>query len=463
MTEGLSDRAQILFDRAVELPPEQRAAFLDLACPDAVLRAEVEALLAHDAGPTLATGAGGRLKSPLVRRPRAEDTPGWPYAEEPPPARVGDYAILRKIGQGGMGVVFLAEQTNPPRTVALKVLGASDRFPAARERLRVEAESIARLQHPHIVEIFEVGEHDGRPFLVLAYLDGGSLEERLREGVPRPAAAAALVRTLAPPNHIAHSPGVIHRDLKPGNILFTRDGVAKIADFGLALAEGAGRPDGHPAAAGGRRRTWPPSRARADRQRLGPATDVYALGVMLYECLAGRRPFPGESPLEVMHAVVHGDPVPPRRLPARRAAATWRRSASGACTRARGRYPQRLGVGRGPGALRGGPADAGAAGRRRGAVRPLVCPPPGPGGAAGRPGRRLPDLLWPGHRGVARGRPAAAQSRAEGRGRGSRPRGRGAAAPRPGPRIVPLAMLRWGSARPRRALWPRGCTRWRGH
>jgi WD40 repeat protein len=315
MTERRSDRVQALFNEAVELPPEQRAAFLDAACSqDAGLRAEVEGLLAYDAGPSLGTEAEGLLKSPLVRSPRQPSpTPGFSSEEGQRPARIGDHTILHKLGAGGMGLVYLAEQTNPPRKVALKLLASPDRHETA-QRFRIEAEAIACLQHPHIVEIFEVGEHEGRPFLVLEYLEGGSLSERLAHQTMGPAEAAGLIQTLARAIHFAHCQGFIHRDLKPGNVLFSRDGVAKIADFGLALAVTRPADLTHSRQVLGTPAYMAPEQALGNRVRVGPATDVYALGVILYECLTGRRPFPGESPLEVMHAVVHSDPVSPKSL-----------------------------------------------------------------------------------------------------------------------------------------------------
>jgi WD40 repeat protein len=313
MTDKRGERLQALFDRAAELPVEQRAAFLDAACPeDPALRAEVEGLLAYDSGSTLDTEAEGRLRSPLVREPHDPSTHSDPVAGQACPARIGDYSILGLLGEGGVGRVYLAQQTSPPRKVALKLLASSEQDEAARQRFRVEAEASARLQHPHIVEIFEVGEDGGRPFLVLEFLEGGSLADRLRQQTMGASEAVVLLQTLARAIHFAHCQGFVHRDLKPGNVLFNRDGLAKIADFGLALAVGNTAGLTHTRQVLGTPAYMAPEQAQADRLRVGPATDVYALGVILYECLTGRRPFPGESPLEIMHAVVHSDPIPPR-------------------------------------------------------------------------------------------------------------------------------------------------------
>src|SRR5262249_22748448 len=157
----------------------------------------------------------------------------------PPPPSVPGYEVLEVLGHGGMGVVFKARQQKLGRTVALKMLqhpaaGAAGQRAALLERLRFEAEAIARLQHPHIVQIFELGEHAGLPYLALEYVEGGSLARKLA-GIPQPAdQAAALAERLARAMHAAHQSGVLHRDLKPDNVLLTPDGRPKISDFGLA-------------------------------------------------------------------------------------------------------------------------------------------------------------------------------------------------------------------------------------
>src|SRR5262245_31105179 len=141
-------------------------------------------------------------------------------ATAPLPTRLGEYRILRPVGRGGMGVVYEAVQEPLGRRVALKVLPVLSRSdPTLRERFRREAQATARLHHPNIVQIFEVGEHDGQPFLALEFIDGPSLAERLREGPQPPRQAAALLETLARAMHHAHQQGVVHRDLKPANVL----------------------------------------------------------------------------------------------------------------------------------------------------------------------------------------------------------------------------------------------------
>ena len=193
-------------------------------------------------------------------------------------------------------------------------MAGSHAEPARLARVRVEAEAVARLQHPNIVQIFEVGEHAGCPYLALEYVEGSNLA-RAFAGMPQsPRRVAELVETLARAVHEVHRSGVIHRDLKPSNILMTGDGTPKIADFGLAkILEGeptrseSGLVLGTPS-------YMAPEQAAGKASRVGPATDIYALGAILYELLSGRPPFVAGMPLETLLQVVSADIVPPRRL-----------------------------------------------------------------------------------------------------------------------------------------------------
>ena len=234
---------------------------------------------------------------------------------------VPGYEVLEEIGRGGMGVVYRARHLQLGRPVALKML--RDGALASRSehaRFRSEAEAVARLQHPNIVQIFEVGEHDGRPFLALEYVGGGSLSQRLAGQPQSPRQTAELVATLARAAHYAHQQGVIHRDLKPANILLTSSpaspdglGVPKIVDFGLAK-QLTGR-DG-PTTTGdilGTPSYMAPEQARTGVP-IGPAVDVYALGTILYAGLTGRPPFQSQNHLDTLFQVVHHEPVPPSRL-----------------------------------------------------------------------------------------------------------------------------------------------------
>jgi WD40 repeat protein len=235
----------------------------------------------------------------------------------PAPVSVPGYEILAELGRGGMGVVYKAQHTALRRTVALKmILGGGHATTADLERFRTEAESIARLQHPHIVQIYEVGQYDGLPYFSLEFCPGGSLEEQLA-GTPLPAKkAAALVEQLARAMQAAHDKGVIHRDLKPANVLLGEDGTPKITDFGLAkkLDEA-----GHTRTGSimGTPSYMAPEQADGKSRQLGPACDIYALGALLYECLTGRPPFRAATPLDTVLQVVSQEPVPPKRLNAR--------------------------------------------------------------------------------------------------------------------------------------------------
>jgi serine/threonine protein kinase len=231
-----------------------------------------------------------------------------------PGRRVADYELLEELGRGGMGVVYKARQTKLHRVVALKMILAGEHAAEADlARFQTEAEAVARLQHPHIVQIYEVGAHDGQPFLSLEFCPGGSLEKKLREN-PLPAReAATLVERLARGMAAAHQQGVIHRDLKPANVLLAADGTPKITDFGLArkLDEAGQTASG---AIVGTPSYMAPEQAAGTGKGVGPAADVYALGAVLYELLTGRPPFKGPTTLDTVRQVLTDEPVPPGRL-----------------------------------------------------------------------------------------------------------------------------------------------------
>jgi eukaryotic-like serine/threonine-protein kinase len=223
--------------------------------------------------------------------------------------------ILGELGRGGMGVVSKARDVRLGRLVALKTIYETQRAaPGALERFRLEAQAVARLDHPNIVQIHEVGEHRGRPYVVLEYIAGGSLDQRLKENPLAPRQAAELVETLALAVDAVHRAGIIHRDLKPSNILMTADGTPKVSDFGLAklLDEDSAR------TASGELLGSPcymaPEQAAGHAKQVGRGTDVYALGVILFEALTGRPPFLGQTRQETLNLILSTDPVPPRRL-----------------------------------------------------------------------------------------------------------------------------------------------------
>jgi eukaryotic-like serine/threonine-protein kinase len=233
-----------------------------------------------------------------------------------PPVHVAGYEILKELGRGGMGVVYKARQKGLNRLVALKmVLAGAHAGEKQLARFHIEAEAVARLKHPNIVQIYEVGEHDGLPFFSLEYVDGGSLGDRIDDKPLPGRQAAELLSKLAHAMHEAHQHGIVHRDLKPANVLLTSDGVPKITDFGLAkrLEEGetgqtqSGTLMGTPS-------YMAPEQARGESRHSGPLADVYALGTILYEMLTGRPPFLAASILETLEQVRSQEPVPPSRL-----------------------------------------------------------------------------------------------------------------------------------------------------
>ena len=237
----------------------------------------------------------------------------WHISESELP-EVDGYEILAELGHGGMGVVYKAHQQRLSRFVALKMIRAGSLAkPEDLARFRIEAEAVAKQRHPNIIQIFDIGEVGGLPFVALELLEGGSLDAFLA-GTPQPGEASAkLLATLARAIHAAHQAGIIHRDLKPSNVMFGADGTPKITDFGLAKRleeEGyteTGQVLGSPS-------YIPPEQAQGRAKEVGPAADVYALGAILYEMLTGRPPFKGKTPVETVMQVLNEDPVPPSHL-----------------------------------------------------------------------------------------------------------------------------------------------------
>ncbi|HVS37256.1 MAG TPA: SUMF1/EgtB/PvdO family nonheme iron enzyme [Gemmataceae bacterium] len=253
----------------------------------------------------------------LAAEPDATSPLGGPKvaAVDRPIPNVPGYEILAELGRGGMGVVYKARQLSLNRLVALKMILAGSYASAdGLARFRREAEAVASLQHPNIVQIHEVGECVGAPYITLEYVEGGTLAQQLG-GAPQPAQqAAATAETLAWAVESAHRRGVAHRDLKPANVLVAADGVLKITDFGLAkrMEDDAGHTRSGEVV--GTPSYMAPEQAQGRRKKCGSACDVYALGAILYEMLTGRPPFRAPTAMETLLQVLSDDPVPPRRL-----------------------------------------------------------------------------------------------------------------------------------------------------
>jgi hypothetical protein len=261
-------------------------------------------------------------ESSTVPQPASPGTTTWAHpvlpnrGESSPTARIlGDYELLAEIGRGGMGVVYMARQTNLDRLVALKMilpgeLASEDDL----KRFHTEAEATARLQHPGIVRVHEVSEVEGRLFYSMDYIDGPSLSKLLASGPLPGRVAARLMAAVARAIHHAHQHGILHRDLKPSNILLDRDDHPHVTDFGLAKKIGGDSRQTRTGAVLGTPSYMAPEQAAGKIHELGPACDVYGLGALLYELLTGRPPFQSESQLDTLCQVMEREPVPPRLL-----------------------------------------------------------------------------------------------------------------------------------------------------
>ncbi len=301
-----------------------------------------------DAGPAPGRGEEANLNNRSTLRPGIKEPPGRPNepvandrptvrpgaaeavppravrpesGERPPPAprsveRVGDYELLERIAQGGMGVVYKARDTKLKRYVALKMIKSGERADAEDvKRFRREAKAAARLDHPNIVPVYEAGEHAGLLFFAMALVEGKSLAHRLARGPLPPREAAALVRAVAEAVAHAHARGVIHRDLKPSNILLDPDGRPRVTDFGIARCSGVdvslrtvtGAMLGTPG-------YMAPEQVAGRLNEIGPASDVFGLGAVLYAALLAQPPFAATNLAETLSHVLTDGPVPPRQL-----------------------------------------------------------------------------------------------------------------------------------------------------
>jgi serine/threonine-protein kinase len=315
-----------LFDQAQAQAPEERAAFLqEIGAADPTLCAELESMLADD---QKARGEG-LLQEPCPVNARAllpaepRTVPNVPPAAEAGDTlvgwQVGPYLVETRVGHGGMGSVYRAlRQGDYRQRVALKVIRPGLASDEVLHRFRTERQVLAELEHPHIARLLDGGcTEDGRPYFVMEYIDGEPLHRYCERRELGTRDRAELLQSVCAAIQHAHECGVLHRDLKPDNVLVTADGTPKVTDFGLAKRLD-GTSDGpvqtQTGAVLGTPSYMAPEQAVGQRAKVGVATDVYALGAVLYELLTGRPPFRAETPLETLRQVLSEEPVPPGRL-----------------------------------------------------------------------------------------------------------------------------------------------------
>jgi serine/threonine protein kinase len=337
LAKSRSDRVQDL-DEALRALDDLRAALCTRSKPSAssvpilgeasLLRFSLDAALSRvsfpgdlrsveDTSPSLVTGMGAVSTEDTLGTTIDPDGNSSDVELGRALSKIGKYTITARIGTGGLGAVYLAHDEALQRNIAIKVIaGASPSRHGGEVRFYTEARALAQLDHPNIVSIYDQGEQDSWFYFVLQYVDGGDLSQRLRDRAWPDDEAARLVATLARAMDYAHSRGILHRDLKPSNILFDKDGTPKISDFGLAKLIGEKQEYADITAEGtimGTPAYMSPEQARGEIREIGPATDIHALGAILYELLSGRKPYGGGTPMEMLMQVREYKPEPPSR------------------------------------------------------------------------------------------------------------------------------------------------------
>ncbi len=300
-----------IFNTALELPPAERSTYLDQSCSgDSLLRRQVELLLDSHA-------RAGRF----IDAPAFESAPELLLGD--PDALIGQqlgfYRIHAILGIGGMGVVYLAEDERLGRKVGLKLLPQSLAADEKQlKKLAVEARTASALNHPSIVTIHEIGEFGGTHYITTEYIEGITLRERINQGPVPVTEAAEIAQQIAGALSAAHAAGIVHRDIKPENVMLRPDGYVKILDFGIAqFSQPGASAAGHPATQHliiGTARYMSPEQARG--VAVDARSDIWSLGVLLYEMITGQPPFPGETNTDVLASVLRSDPPPlPRAVP----------------------------------------------------------------------------------------------------------------------------------------------------